>query len=144
MLYRKTMSPTPSGEEPLLLLSLDENHMQPCTAKSELGHICLVAYWGNFPFSIWGLETGGAGWMRRNLSTLCSLQPDAILGTWPASSVVIRLHKGSTVEGQLPYYPTVYRNQRLSPTCDGQGLGGSAGGSGNNPDLVAENKNTNY
>lgn len=41
------------------------------------------------------------------------------------------------MEGQLPYYPTVYRNQRLSPTWDGQGLGGSAGGSGTNPDLVA-------
>lgn len=30
----------------------------------------------------------------------------------------------------------------LSPTCDGQGLGGSAGGGGNNPDFEAEKKNT--
>ena len=30
----------------------------------------------------------------------------------------------------------------LSPTCDGQGLGGSVGGGGNNPDFEAEKKNT--
>lgn len=113
--------------------------MQPSTAKTELFHTfawLLIEETVPFPH-----EAGG--WLDRkkfNPTLLSRSSPDIILGTWPASSVVINPRKGTTVGGQLPTDSS--QKPTSSPTCDGQGLGGSAGGGGNNPDLEAEKKNT--
>lgn len=113
---------------------LATQYSQEWTSTHLLG--CLLRKLSFFYMRLWGR----ASWIRRNSTTLLS-SARCHLGNLAGQFCGIHPHKGSTVVGQILYSPAVYRNQDLSPTCDGQGLGGSAGGGGNTPDLVAEKEN---
>lgn len=70
----------------------------------------------------------------------CSLQLNVTPGLRPVTSMTISLVKKRSAQATSRLAKSL-SNQYWFLTCDGQGLGGSAGGGGNSPDLATTKEN---
>lgn len=140
ILYRKTMSPHSPTEEAhsSTSFSLWKWHATLYGQRWTSMHLfgCLLR-----KLSLFHMRLGD--WLDKkkynhSLLSLSRCHLGNVTGQFCGYRPLQRKHSGRTTS----LYPIVHRNQLLFPTWDGQGLGGSAGGGGNNPDLVAEKKNT--